>query len=205
MMNDEEQLGARATTGAFQFMRIFGPLLICLFCASAVLAQESPEPAAGFERLVRSCDDAQTVIDAERRRLGANFEKELLKYLGNDVEKHYRVAGHVSSCCRKQDDKSLDLLSLTIMQQALSLLSDKKDEHSLYTTVTLRILSAVQSEQLGFHVLAVAHKSEAEKLVTQRPILRGGFPAMEKEEWEIYDSLPKRPVVSKTPAKRRRR
>jgi hypothetical protein len=186
-------------------MRISEPLLIGLFCASAVLGQESPKPPAGFERLVQSCDDAQSVIDSERLRLGANFEKELLKYLGDDVEKHYRAAGHVSSCCRKQDDKSLDLLSLTIMQQALSLLSDKKDDHSLYTIVALRILSAVQSEQLGFHILAVAHKSEAEKLVTQRPILRGGFPAMEKEEWELYDSLPKRPLVSKTPAKRRRR
>ena len=68
---------------------------------------------------MKSCSDAQSVLDSERLRLGANFEKELLKYLGDDVEKHFRIAGHVSRCCRKKDDKSLDLLSLTIMQQAL--------------------------------------------------------------------------------------
>ncbi|HKR58957.1 MAG TPA: hypothetical protein VJS64_04430 [Pyrinomonadaceae bacterium] len=186
-------------------MRIGKPLLIVLLFACPVIAQESDKPASGFERLARSCDDAASVIDSERIRLGATFEKELVRYLADDVEKHYQIACHITSCCTKRKDTSLELLSLMIKQQALSLLRDKKDDHNLYTTVALHISSAVQSEQLGFHSLAIAHKSEAEWLVSKRPILKGGFPAMEKEEWELYDSLPKQPFISKASVKRRRR
>lgn len=186
-------------------MRICTLLLIGIFFACSVFAQESDKPGSGFERLARICDDAASIIDSERMRLGAAFEKELLSYLGDDVEKHDRISCHITRCCTKRNDGSLELLSLMIRQQALSLLRNKKDDHSLYTTVSLHIAAAVQSEELGFHALAIAHKSEADGLVSKRPILKGGFPAMSKEEWELFDSLPKQPLISKTPERRRRR
>lgn len=187
-------------------MRMCKLLLIGLFFASSVLGQESKEPTlSGFETLVRRCEDAESVVDSERKRLGAKFEKDLLTYLGDDAEKHFKVACNLSNCCRKENDNSLELLSLLIRQQALSLLHKKTDQHSLYQKVTLHMLAAVQSEQLGFHTLAIAHKSEAEWLVSWRPILRGGFPALTEEGWKLYESLPKQALPIKKSEKGRRR
>jgi hypothetical protein len=173
-----------------------------LLCASSALAQETGAVSPGFDKAVHSCSQAESVIAVERKRLGSQFEKGLLAYLGEDVDKHYWMACALSGCCRETNDRSLESLSLLVMHQGLSLLRNKTDEDSLYPTVSFRILAAIQSELLGFHPLAIAHKSEAESLMRAKPILKGGFPAMSKREYEVYDSLPIRPVPSQSSPKR---
>jgi hypothetical protein len=167
-----------------------------LVIGCSVRAQAPDKAAASaFDKLGRHCDDAANVIERERKRLGTRFEAELLAYLGNDIDKHYWIACCLSGCSQTQD-RALESLSLLIRLQALSLLRDKKDEHDLYTVVALQVLSAVQSEHLGFHGLAITHKSQAEALVSANPILKGGYPALSKDDWKLYDSLPTPPVVA---------
>lgn len=170
-------------------MRVCVAFLIALFIASSGLAQESDKSHTEFDKLAHRCVDAQDLIDSQRKLLGDRFEAELLKYLGSDVDKHYWVSCSLTGCAIPTADRSLESLSLLIRQQALSLLAGKNDEHSAYMKVSLHIVAAVQSERLGFHNLAVEHKSETERLVSRNPDLKGGFPAMSKEEWQIYDSL----------------
>ncbi len=182
-------------------MRLSLLLLIVLFTASLPLAQEADKSVAEFDKLAHRCADAPDVIEAQRKRLGDRFEAELLKYLGSDVDKHYWVSCSLSGCATPTSDRYLESLSLLIREQALSLLANKDDEHSLYTAVSLHVVAAVQSERLGFHQLAVAHKTETARLVSEQPLLKGGYPAMSKEEWLVYDSLatavPKKPRRSR--------
>jgi hypothetical protein len=113
-----------------------------------------------------------------------------LLYLGVDVEKHYRAACVLDTCLRQTGDKSLQLFSLVIREQALSLLREKTDDHDLCQTITLHVLAAVQSEPLGFLAMAMWHKSAVQRLMAQRPVLKGCFPVMDKDENKLYDSLP---------------
>jgi len=184
-------------------MRLGLPLLILRAAHSSFAQQSNPPLSSRFEKLGHSCGDDDDIIGAERIRLGDQFEKQLLTYLGEDVEKHYWMACSLSSCCRQKPDRSLESLSLLIREQALLLLRRKTDEGSLYQTVALHVLAAVQSEQLGLHSLAIAHKSEAEWLMSERPILRGGWPAMSKADNQIFDSLPRQPLLSKRKAKKK--
>jgi hypothetical protein len=175
-------------------------LLMIFVVSGAVRAQDSDKiAAADIDKVLRHCSDLEPIIDRERNRLGTRFEAELLAYLGNDVDKHYWVACAVSGCA-KQNDRALESMALLIQLQALSILEGKKDDSSLYTVVALHVLTAVQSQHLGFLNLAIKHKRQAQSLVSRRPILKGGFPAMSEEEWKIYDSLPTQPAIA---AKRR--
>jgi len=181
-------------------MKVCLLLLMIVVVGGTVRAQEADKIAAAeIDKVLHHWSDLEPVIDRERNRLGTRFEAELLAYLGNDVDKHYWVACGVSGCA-KQKDRALESMALLIQLQALSLLEGKKDDHSLYTVVALHVLTAVQSQHLRFLNLAITHKRQAESLVSRRPILKGGFPAMSEEEWRIYDSLPTQPVIS---AKRR--
>jgi hypothetical protein len=177
-------------------MKVYLSVFIILVIACSISAQEADKiAAAAIDKRLHHCEDLGTVIESERKRLGVRFETELLTYLGTDVDKHYWIACAVSGCS-KQDDRALESLSLLIKLQALSLLEGKKDDDSLYAAVALHVISAVQSQHLGFQSMAITQKSQAESLVSRRPILKGGFPAMSKDDWTIYDSLPRQPLNS---------
>ena len=179
-------------------LAFFLPLI--LFHPSVTLrAQQSDKiAAAALDKVLHHCSELEPVVDSERKRLGDRFETELLAYLGDDVDKHYWIACAVSGCS-KQNDRALESLALLIELQALSLLQGKKDDTSLYTAVSLNVIAAVQSHHLGFRNLAITHKRQAQLLVTRRPILKGGFPAMSEGDWKIYDSLPGQPPIPKNP------
>ena len=177
-------------------MKVCLLLLMILVVTGTGLAQDSDKiAAADIDKVLHHCSDLEPVIDRERNRLGTRFETELLAYLGNDVDKHYWVACAVSGCA-KQNDRALESMALLIQLQALSLLEGKKEDKSLYTVVALHVLTAVQSHHLGFRNLAITHKRQAQSLVSRRPILKGGFPAMSEDDWKIYDSLPTQPFMS---------
>jgi TonB family protein len=125
-----------------------------------------------------------------RKRLGDRFEPELMKYLGQDLEKHYWISSFLDAPTYLQGAPPLPHLSLLIKQQALALLEGKEDEESLSNMVRLSVTAAVLSEQLGLREQASSHKARAERLIQKKPELGGSFPAMYAEEQELYKSLP---------------
>src|SRR5262245_33294388 len=106
-----------------------------------------------------------------RKRLGDRFEPELMKYLGQDVEKHYWISSFLESRDYLQGASPLPHLSLLIKQQALALLEGKDDQESLSKIVSFSVTAAVLSEQLGLRELAMSHKVKAERLIQRNPIL----------------------------------
>jgi len=63
-----------------------------------------------------------------RKRLGDRFEPELMKYLGQDLEKHYWISSFLEAPTYLQGAPPLPHLSLLIKQQALALLEGKEDD-----------------------------------------------------------------------------
>jgi TonB family protein len=125
-----------------------------------------------------------------RKRLGDRFEPELMKYLGQDQEKHYWISLFIEDRTYLQGATPLPHLALLIRQQALALLDGKEDRESLSNIVSLSVTAAVLSEQLGLHELATSHKVKAERLIQRNPVLAASFPAMYEEERKLYESLP---------------
>jgi TonB family protein len=175
------------------------------YCLAAILigvvvlqAQPSRNlPFSDFEKRVKhepagwagNKERLSTFFDAERRRLGDRFESELLKWLGNDPEKHYWISSFLESDSYLHGNKPLPYLSLLVKQQGLALVRGKDDEESRRYVVGLSITAAILSSELGFPALASTYKNEAEGLLLRQPELETSIPGASEDERRRYDGI----------------
>jgi hypothetical protein len=129
-------------------------------------------------------------FNAERQRLGSKFEPELLKYLGNDIEKYYWISSFLEAESYLQGNKPLPYLSLVIKQQGLVLCLGKDTRENRHYTVGLCVTGAVLCAQLGLQELAKSYKTTAETLLKKDDELKASFPAMYEWEQKLYDKIP---------------
>ena len=74
----------------------FAVIVVFFFLGLHVSAQSTNAPFSLLDRRVKderggwagSKEDFSRIFRAERARLGASFESELLRYLGTDIDKH---------------------------------------------------------------------------------------------------------------------
>lgn len=130
-----------------------------------------------------------TVFDAERKRLGDRFESELMKWLGNDPERHYWISYFLESESYLHGTKPLLHLSLLVKQQGLVLVQGKDDEESRGYVVGLSISAAILSDQLGFRTLASTYKTQAEALLLRYPELSAFVPGGTEAEHRQYEAI----------------
>lgn len=172
-------------------------LLLVLNPAFALHAQTSSQPFASLERAVKAERGGWTgdhtrlsaAFDSERRQLGDKFESELLKWLGQDAEKHYWISFFLEDKSYLQGNKRLPHLALLVKEQGLRLLRKKSDEESQGYVVGLSITAAALSAELGFWSLATSYKDEAETLLKKNPDLNADVPALYEAERRLYDSI----------------
>ncbi len=177
-----------------------------LLCVLVLQSQQGIErPFAHFENAVKeetggwagNKEHLSTVFDTERKRLGDRFESELLKWLGNDPEKHYWISSFLESESYLHGSKRLPQLSLLVKQQGLALVQRKEDEESRGYIIRLGMTAAILSEELGFHALASSYKNEAEGMLLQH--LSVYVPGVTAAERQRYDEI-KSVVSSSVPA-----
>ena len=158
------------------------------------------EKAVNEERWGGNKERLSKVFDDERRRLGAQFESELLKWLGADPARHYWISAFLDYESYLHGNKRLPELSLLIKQQGLELVRGKSDDESLGYIVGLSVTAATLSAELGLEPLAISHKTVAQAMLQVNPLLGGHVPSMSEAEWRRYDAinapgLPKNPKV----------
>lgn len=183
------------------------PLAVVLLCALVLQAQATEIPFATLEKAVTeerggwAGDKSRlsTVFDAERKRLGNRFESELLKWLGNDPERHYWISFFLESENYLHGNKPLPHLSLLVKQQGLALVQGKDDEESRGYVVRFSITAAILSDELGFSTLARFYKNEAEGLLLRQPELSAFVPGLTETDQHSYEGI-KSAVSRKMPS-----
>ena len=185
-------------------------LLIAMLLLSFVVVLQAQQPVeapfAALEKAVKeerwagNKERLSKVFDDERRRLGAQFESELLKWLGNDPARHYWVSIFIETESYLHGNTRLPQLSLLIKEQGLELVRDNSDDESLGYIVGLSVTAATLSAELGLESLSISHKSVAQAMLQVNPLLGGNVPAMSETEWKRYDAInapaaPKNPKV----------
>src|SRR6266850_2634482 len=107
---------------------------LVLFCVFVLQAHQAPEASfANLEKAVKeqtggwtaNKERLSTVFDAERKRLGDQFDRELLRWLGNDPERHYWISLFLEDEGYLHGSKRLPQLSLLVKQQGLALVQGK--------------------------------------------------------------------------------
>jgi len=176
-------------------------LILCLLLipipALTLHAQTISQPFASLERAVKAeragwageKNRLSELFNAERRQLGDKFEPELLKWLGQDPERHYWISFFLEAESYLHGNKRLPQLSLLVKAQGLSLVRNKDDEESQGYVVGLSITAATLSAELGFWPLATAFKDEGEALLKKNSDLSAHVPAMTEADRLLYESI----------------
>lgn len=177
--------------------QLSGCLVLILIAAVVPHAQTTSQPFAALERAVKAerggwagdKSKLSAVFDAERRQLGDKFEAELLKWLGQDPERHYWISFFLEADSYLHGNKRLPYLSLLVMEQGLSLVRNKDDEESQGYVVGLSITAATLSAELGLWSLATSHKDNGESLLKKNTDLSAFAPAMTEADRRLYESI----------------
>ncbi len=178
--------------------KLIYPLALLLLWVPVLQARQAGEaPFAMLEKAVKqepggwagNKERLSAVFVAERKGLGDRFETELLRWLGNDPERHYWISSFLESESYLHGLKALPHLSLLIKQQGLALVQGKDDEEFRGYAVGLSITAAILSDELGFSTLASSYKSEAEGLLLRQPDLSAFVPAVSEAERRRYEGI----------------
>lgn len=178
--------------------RFISCLILLLITGSELSGQTTSQPFSSLDRAVESQrggwagDKSQlsAIFASERRQLGDRFEAELLKWLGNDVDRHYVISLFLEAESYLHGNKRLPQLSLLVMEQGLSLVRNQDDEESQGYVVSLGVNAATLSAELGLLSLAISHKDEAEALLKRNSNLSAHVPAMYEADRRRYENIP---------------
>ena len=135
--------------------------------------------------------DKAKVFNAERKRLGKAFQRELLKYVAEDIQRHYWCASFLTANSYIGDNAAMPKLALLLLEQGITLCkADLSQDGNKGHLVSFSANAAVLCQQLGLNVQAKHHRGTTERLIEQAPDLVGAWPCMTKDERKVFDSIP---------------
>ncbi len=118
---------------------------------------------AGFKEVLSEA------FNEDRKALGDNFESELWKYLGNDINRYYYTGLFLVTPKYLYGNTPQPELALKIWQKGIDLAKKKSSLNDGARRTSLLIVSAVLSEKVGKSDDAKKFKAEAYSYVTANP------------------------------------
>jgi hypothetical protein len=176
---------------------VIAALLLCISYTGASAQNAAGASFANLDKQVQRQNGGwagwkqplAVLFNAERKRLGERFYPELLRYMEQNVEKHYWVSEFLTDPEYLHGNRPLPELALFLKHRGLSLLRGREGEDNLVNALRLCVTAAVLSEQLGLRPLATAYKNEAERLLAQSPALQAKSFELGKEGRRLYDAI----------------
>jgi TonB family protein len=170
------------------------------FLCLPLFAQETPQPFASVDAAFKKSrlrwSEASTPFQQERTRLGQNFEPELWKYLGEDVDKQDKISNFLLYPGYLHGNLPMPYLAMQIQLKSLSIVRGRTDLSSRIMYVTTSVNAAILDGALDLVDQAEIHKAEAETMMARDKFLSTGFPAIDDYDRCIYDSIGHHEIAS---------
>lgn len=169
-------------------------LLLLLLCTS-VFSQEQPFSefiaAINSERggFAGNKEKLSTIFNAERHRLGDDFEAELLNYLGDDPEKRYWIGIFLTRTSYLHGSPAMPDLALDIWDKAIKTTRKAKETKAIGLRYNLSILAAILAHNLGKNVIALEYKSLGNRIIASGFDPAPYTPALDRYEQCIYKTI----------------
>jgi hypothetical protein len=168
-----------------------------IICFASIFSYAQVKPFEVFDRAVKeqkggfsgNKEYLSKIFNDERNRLGDNFETELWKYIGDDIEKHYWLNSFVESDSYLHGNKSLPELAFRIRHKGLELLDKKDDAKSLGRKVTLNRKQAIYYHNIGNRDSAIKTKVTAETILKENNEISAYVAGMTRLNKCIYSNL----------------
>jgi TonB family protein len=170
-------------------------LLVCLvilFFGTAVPAQT--KPFEKFDNAVKEGNGGfagdkeklSAVFNEERIRLGENFESELWKYLGDDLEKHYWIGFFLKEPSYLHDNTPLPELAFKIWTTGLETAKHDGGEGNRFK---LLIVTSVLAQTLGKTEAALTYKNESAQITASDTNVSAYFPVLDSFERCLFEHI----------------
>ena len=168
-----------------------------IICVASIFSFAQNKPFDDFDKAVKTekggfsgnKENLSKVFNQERFLLGDDFEAELWKYLGDDIEKYYWLNFFVESESYLHGSESLPELAFRIRQKGLELLDKKDDKKSLGRKVTLNRKQAIYFHNAGKRDLAIKSKTIAEIILKKNDEISAYVGGMSRLDRCIYTNL----------------
>lgn len=167
---------------------------ICLFSGFAF----SQTRAFAFLENADFNGDKESISRAfnqERVKLGENFEAELWKYLGEDVEKYYWISSFLDWKGYLHGSKPLPELAFKIRQRGVEIIGNTEDKENLGRKLTFLRDLAIASYLSGRRDLAIEYKKQATPIYEKYDDIGAYVGATTKFDYCIYNNLEKDPNI----------
>ncbi len=179
--------------------------LICILIVSAAIcAAAQNKPFSSIDNFLaknggdfNNREEIVKLFNEERVALGKDFEPQLWKYLGTDVEKHYWISSFLDWKEYLQGNQPLPELSFKIKKRGVKLIGDAQDEVKLGEKITFLRDLAVASYKAGNQKRAIKFKRQAAPLYEKYDDIGAYIGATSEFENCIYDNLEKDPGICK--------
>ena len=125
----------------------------------------------------------------ERIRLGDKFKYEVIKFINENIDRHYNIAMFLSDQYYLGNEKPMNELALLIYHQGLSIIKKSNNEMDKANEIAFRVFASILSYRMNLISLAIHHKSITQKLLKTNKF-PGTFPAIDKKERQIYKMIP---------------
>jgi hypothetical protein len=180
--------------------------LIGVFILSAALCaaaqEQAAKPFSSLDRFIEKSggefnnrEEIVTLFNRERVRLGGDFEKEVWKYLGKDVEKHYWISSFVEWDGYLQGNPPLAELSFKIKKRGVKLIGETDDKEKIGAKVTFLRDLAIASYRAGKLKSAIKYRRRAMPFYEKYDDLGLYVGATSEYDYCIFDNLEKDPRV----------
>jgi hypothetical protein len=173
-------------------------IYICfIICFASIFSLAQAKPFEAFDKAVKeqksgfsgNKDYLSGIFNDDRNRLGNEFETELWKYIGDDIEKHYWLNSFVESESYLHGNKPLPELAFRLRQKGLALLDKKDDKKSLGRKVTLARKQAIYYHNTGNRDSAIKSKNAAEAIVKENDDISAYVAGQTRLDNCIYSNL----------------
>jgi hypothetical protein len=180
--------------------RIFLMGVLIVSAALCALAQNKPFSTIDEFLEKRGGDfnnrkEIVTLFNRERVRLGENFEKELWKYLGEDLDKHYWISSFIEWEGYLQGNPPLPELAFKIKLRGVGLIGETDDKPKLGAKITFLRDLAVASYRAGNLKQALKYKKQAAPLYRKSDDIGAYVGATTEFENCLYNNLEKDPKI----------
>ena len=158
---------------------------------TTALAQDeaAPEPFAELAGVTLWGPVHAQAFQAERRRLGERFDRELMGILGDNLTRHYMATVFLTRPERLDGLPARPRLAAMICEQGITLSGQRNDEDAWVATIALSIQAALIYDRLGLLDRAAVHKQRAEDFLVALPRLVNDVSILPADARAIYQAI----------------
>ncbi len=138
-------------------------------------------------------------LEKDRARLGPNFQSQVMRFVGADVEAAYWIACFLGTYPELEGEKRRFELAVLVYTQGIAVC--EAEARPCGDIVSLKICAAIAAQRVGLTALAAIYKYHVRTRYKEDRFV-GTTPALDEADRKVYESIPEFETIMRRGANR---